>query len=145
MRFIFLILFCSCASNYKALNPTMLKGKQPVFTSSERLGEITLLSIKARDLHGVIKNTSDQPLTIDLNLATQKLKSEKKTSSAKSFWYEGCGSRDESCKDPRVILNSKEEIEVHWDFDHYGMGRFNLPLKKDEGIVDVINISFQKL
>lgn len=145
MKFIVLLFLCSCASNYKALNPTRTKDNRPIFTSSERLGEITILKSTGKDLHVQIKNTSDQVLNIDLNLATQKLKSERKTSYAQGYWYEGCGSQKESCEVPRIILKSKEYFDVHWNFDHYGLGRFNLPLKKNEGIVDVFNIQFQSL
>ncbi len=145
MKWMILLLLFSCASQYKAINPTHMKDGKPVYSSSERLGELTVLESRGKDLHVMIKNTSDQPLTIDLNLATQKLKSEKKTSYAQSYWHESCGTKEESCEDPRVILKSKESIEVHWNFDHYGMGRFNLPLKKNEGIVDVFNIQFQSL
>lgn len=145
MKFFLLIFLCACASKYKAINPSHTKDNRPVFISSERLGEMTIIGADGKDLHAIIKNTSDQPLTIDLNLATQKLKSEKKTSYAQSYWHESCGTKEESCEEPRVVLESKETIEVHWNFDHYGMGRFNLPLKKNEGIVDVFNISFQSL
>lgn len=145
MKFFLFLFLISCASKYRALNPTQVKDSLYVFSSAERLAELTILASKAKDLHVRVKNTSDQPLTLDLNLASQKIKSEKKTSYPQSYWYEGCGSREESCEEPRVILESKEEIEVHWDFDHYGLGRFNLPLKKNEGIVDVFNINFQKI
>lgn len=140
-----LLLLSSCASDYRALNPSRFKDKFPVFISSERLGELTLMKTSSRDLHASIRNTSDQPLTVDLNLATQKLKSEKKTSYPRAFWYDGCGSKDEPCDEPRIVLGSKDSLEVHWDFHHYGMGRFNLPLKKNEGIVDVFNVQFQSL
>lgn len=145
MKWILLTLLFSCASNYRAINPTRMSKGNPVYSSSERLGEMTILKSTGKDLHVIIKNTSDQPLNIDLNLATQKLKSEKKTSEAESFWHDFCGTKEEGCEDPRVTLKSKETIEVHWNFSNYGMGRFNLPLKKNEGIADVFNIQFQSL